>query len=1035
MGYLFFSLLGPFQVWSGEERLLGFRTIKERALLAYLVTEAGRPQRRAALAELFWPDRPEGTARNSLRQALYGLRQVLHLEDGAEDVLCVTTDEVHFNLTDRTWLDVAAFQVHLQAAEAHGAEHHEPCLDCLQHLKEAVEIYQGDFLTDIQLNDSDEFEEWREFRRQQLFRAQSQALHRLIDQQEGIGAFEPAYTYAARLAQLDPFHEPVHRRIMHLLASAGRFGAALDQFDLCRRLLKEQLNVLPEAATLQLAEQIRERSLRESAPVIRGSAHNLPVYNTPMVGRESELVQLSGCLVNAECRLLSLVGPGGVGKTRLAVQLAHLHLQAFPDGVFFFGLDAVRSSDLLAESIAGGLGLGLGQGEDLRSRLIAFLQNKRALLVMDNFEHLLEGSGLLLALLNAGPQLKILTTSREQLHYQLEHVFLVQGLHFPARLDTHRPDTRPAPRQFAAVRLLLERAGRYCPGIGDQPQDLEAAVRLCQMLEGLPLGIELAAGWTRDFTLAEITCEIERNSAFLQSSLVDLPERHRSLWASFEHSWRLLSTCEREVFAMLSVFPGSFTTQAAQAVSGGVFPWLVRLMDKSLLRRAAGGRFEMHPLLRQFAGQKLAQTPASQATAGQRLAVLFTTFIGERVSGLKGVSQVEVLNQIQAELPNVRAAWAWALAHRDLTALDQAAEGWFLFLEIRSRWEEGLTCTTLAVETLRACAETDKSRQARRLLGHCLVRNGWFACRLAHFSRSENLLLEGLALLEEMAEGSEKIMAYFALGCFYAWTGRFAEAHARLVTGLATAEQLGDRWSAAWIREFLAEVGFESGQSGYQAALFEDCLAQFEAIGERRGRGRALNYLGNIALIHARHTEARLYFEQLLLSLDEIGDLWGAANSFIKLGQVSAAQGDLTRALSLQQQGFKLLQQIGDRRRLALALRALGEVHAGLKDADQMRACFHQALQLAAEIRNLPLALDVLTGLAAAFSTDGQVERAEVVLNQVLAIPGGDPLTMQRARQVFDQLGSTAAPGGCVAAGEASAQVWACVGALLEELK
>jgi DNA-binding SARP family transcriptional activator len=175
MGYLFFTLLGPFQVWSGEERLEGFRTTKERALLAYLVAEAGRPQRRAALAELLWPDRPEGSARNSLRQALYGVRRVLKLEENGDGLLLVTPDEVNFHMLERVWLDAAAFQVHLQAAKMHAANHREPCLECLQHLKEAVEIYHGDFLADIHLDDSIEFEAWRESRRQQLLQAQSQA--------------------------------------------------------------------------------------------------------------------------------------------------------------------------------------------------------------------------------------------------------------------------------------------------------------------------------------------------------------------------------------------------------------------------------------------------------------------------------------------------------------------------------------------------------------------------------------------------------------------------------------------------------------------------------------------------------------------------------------------------------------------------------------------------------------------------------------------------------------------------------------------
>lgn len=333
------------------------------------------------------------------------------------------------------------------------------------------------------------------------------------------------------------------------------------------------------------------------------SRNKLPAQLTSFIGREAELCAVAELLANPACRLLTLVGAGGIGKTRLAIEVAFRVAQHFADGVCFIPLQAVPSPDLLTPAIVDALAIPRSGQADLLSHVLTYLHDKHLLLVLDNVEHLLDAIGVLTAILQAAPAVTLLVTSREVLHLQEEWLYRIDGLAVPA--DAHAD----AWANCDAVRLFVERARQVRHDLALETE-AAAVVRICRLVEGMPLALEVAAAWLSTLSCAEVADEIQRSLDFLSTTLRDVPERHRSMRAVFDHSWQRLSPEERAVFMRLSVFRGGFNRAAAEVVAGATLPLLTALVGKSLLRwEFDRRRYQIHGLLRQYAAEQLAQSP------------------------------------------------------------------------------------------------------------------------------------------------------------------------------------------------------------------------------------------------------------------------------------------------------------------------------------------------------------------------------------------------------------------------------------------
>ena len=692
MTRLTLTFLGPWQVTLDGESVTSFKYDKVRALLSYLAVEAGRPHRRETLMAMLWPELSETAARNNLRQVLVTLREAVGDRTAEPPYLLASRATIQFNPDSDAWLDVTAFTDLLAACDRHPHRSPDSCKTCARRLQRAAELYCGSFLAEFFLPDSVTFEEWALLKREWLQRQMLVALTRLTAYHERHGHYEQARHYARRQLELEPWREEAHRQLMRLHVLSGERHAALTQYEQCHRVLGEELGVEPEAETTALYEQIREAG--EDVPIAlerlvlpAERPHTLPPQTTPFVGRETELAEIGRLLDTIDCRLLTLTGPGGVGKTRLALQAAAGHLDAFADGIFFVPLVALHSSDLLIRAIANALKVEVEGASDPKTQLLAQLRHKEMLLVLDNFEHLLEGVDLLADSLRQATGVTLLVTSRERLNLQGETVFSVQGLSLPDG-PTGAPSSVAELENNDAVQLFVQSARRVRPDFALSPENQADVVDICRLVAGLPLVVELAAAWVRLLSCREIAREIQQNIDFLTTTLRDVPERHRSLTAVFDHSWRLLSAEEQAVLPKLALFQGGFRRQAAEEVAGASLATLAALVDKSLLQWNPTGRYVLHEMIRQYAHDKLqASGEMAIVQAGHLHHYLNWAIMAE--SHLVGADIAGWLDQFEAEHDNLRAALAWALAHGEAESGLRLVGALWWFWYTRGYFSEG----------------------------------------------------------------------------------------------------------------------------------------------------------------------------------------------------------------------------------------------------------------------------------------------------------------------------------------------------------
>ncbi|HEX8683230.1 MAG TPA: BTAD domain-containing putative transcriptional regulator, partial [Ardenticatenaceae bacterium] len=641
-------LLGEYQITRDGVPAVPLQSERIQSLLAYLLLHRRAPQPRLHLAFLLWPDSSETQARTNLRNLLHQLRRALHDADEfirIEGLTLQWRDDAPFTL------DVADFQQAL--IQAKEAPNPQAARDALER---ATALYQGDLLPSS-------YEEWLLPIREELRQSFLSGLEQLALLLEEAGDYRAAIRHTQRLLQSEPLQEATYIHLMRLHARSGDRAGVLRVYQMCVSVLDRELRVEPSPTTREAYERLvrAEAAPLQPAPPPPREAKppsqplKLPVQSTLFVGRKEELAELAALLASPECRLLTLVGPGGTGKTRLALQVAAQQAETLANGASLVSLASLASADLLVPSIASAVGLTSFGAADPKTQLLNHLRDRQMLLLLDNFEHLMDGADLLTEILQEAPGVKLLVTSRERLNLLGEWLFEVQGL--PVPQNGHDATEE----ESSALMLFVQSARRVRSGFALTAAERPHVVRICQLVEGMPLGIELAAAWARVLPAAEIAQEIERNIDFLAASTRDTPSRHRSMRAIFDHSWSLLSDEESLALARLSLFRGGFRREAAQTVADAPLPMLAALGDKSLLRRVSSGRYDMHELVRQYALEKLNASGDLDAIRDRYLAY-YSNFVAEAAPQLQGAQQVGWLEQLEQELDNLRAAFEWSFA-------------------------------------------------------------------------------------------------------------------------------------------------------------------------------------------------------------------------------------------------------------------------------------------------------------------------------------------------------------------------------------
>jgi len=728
---------------------------------------------------------------------------------------------------------------------------------------------------------------------------------------------------------------------------------------------------------------------------VEAGMKNLPAPRTSFVGRASELEAIERLLDDPGCRLLTLVGPGGAGKTRLALEAAGRRVDRYPHGVHFVPLASVASPDFLAPAIAESIQFAVDavhSGFSARDQLVDYLSGRSTLLVLDNFEHLVEGSGFLTELIERAPQVEFLATSRERLSLQSEWVFDVEGLGLAENENG----------SASAVRLFVERAAQVVPGFALDDAGYLQVLRICRLVDGMPLGIELAASWAPVLSCAEIADAIEGNIDFLATSMRDVPERHRSIRAAIDQSWRLLADEQRSVFSRLSVFRGSFDRSAAVAVTGADLRVLSDLVGKSLLRRPDFGRFELHELLRQYAAEQLLLSPAEEADARDRHARHYEAMLRDREAALMGPDMAVARDELRGELDNLRAGAEWSVAdHDELEALGML-EGFYSFLWMHS-WFDGAG----TLERLARAAGFDADDPA----GASAVALAAVACRITIGARlgydpaAEELTIRCLPVLRARNLEREVARCLCALGIGAVYRDAFADAVTFLEEGIEIARATGDTLTESGA---LMDLGFAHLlMDDLEAArdAFEAANVLCDQLGNPLLRAYGTSKLGLLADAEERFGDAlRLHIEAHDL-FASVGDAAGPGYALSRASLSAFGLGDYLEALRLGRAGYEAFSEGNHRWGLITALCRIGFAALALGDGDEARARFGKALDQAHDAQAVSLELLALSGIGACLAEDpAERERAAVILTFALGHEQLPASYAYAARPALDRL-------------------------------
>jgi predicted ATPase/transcriptional regulator with XRE-family HTH domain len=768
----------------------------------------------------------------------------------------------------------------------------------------------------------------------------------------------------ATIVKIEAEERRPSRQVAELLAQ--HLDIPPDQHDLFLKIARQDKGI-PNL------DQLPPLPTPKTAPTNEQPKNSLPVPVTPLVGREHEVAAILQQLNDPGCRLLTLTGPGGVGKTRLALEVAHKVQEAFPQGVFFIPLAGTTASGFILPSIAEAVGYKLTGTEHPQIQLSNFLRGKCLLLVLDNLEHLLEGIEILSDLLQQCPALKILATSREPLSLRIEWTVTVQGLPVPAGL---RPQDLGS---NSAILLFTQRARQGKFDFVLQEQDLPYVERICQLVDGLPLGLEIAASWLRSLSCREIAREIENNIDFLTTAARDVPQRHHSMRAVFDYSWILLRPEEQRVLMQLSVFKGGFTREAAGQVAGASLRSLTALVDKSLLWQAGEQRFELHELVRQYAHEQLVHA-GQLGEARSRHLHYFITYAEDSRSKLRSSSQTEWLNRLEQDHDNLRAALEWSLRYEHTEEFSQEREdaiqasfkfagAMYVFWRLHNHWSEGRQWLQ---RVLSQPARQSVTRERSRALNALVL----LSAEQADLQTARSLAEQNLELARELREPHILARAHHARGIVLWKQKDFPAAHESCQVAAQLFRGLGNRPALAASLQSLGRIAMNQNKLDLAQVYLNQSEAIFQEFSNTIELNSVLSDLGLLAYLCNDFSAAKTYLERSLRHFRAAGNNSGQEMSLNRLGDIARCEQDYAEAERLYTECMTVYRESGDRDEIASLLHNLGYVACQHDDHTRALALFREALAMQQELDNQAGMAECLAGIASVLTRQGDFECA-----------------------------------------------------------
>ena len=952
--HLSLQFLGPPQIRLDDAPILPER----RSVIALLAYLALNPQRhsREFLSSLFWSQYNQTKAFTNLRHTLWEVHKSI-----GEDWIISDRTTVSLNQAADIVLDVTRFQDSLKAAR-HQTD--IPLRTAL--LVDTVSIYRNHFLTGFSLRDAPEFNEWIFTQSESLRSDLASGLTILVDSYLAQAQAESAIPHARRLISLDPLNESAHRQLMDVYLQAGQHTAALKQYQTCEQILRKELSIDPQPETLALYKKIRKHEIK---PVntnhlvrVKAPKHNLPIQLSSFIGREKERDEVSD-LMNKN-RLVTLVGAGGIGKTRLALQAGEKLFHEYPDGAWFIPLDVLTDAALVRQAVASVFGIKNIAEHTIIERLINVLHDQTTLLIFDNCEHLLDATTVLIeTLLKNCPKTKVLATSREILGIDGEVVYQVPSLSLPqVPLKPPRAEVLKGLDKFESVKLFSERAALALYKFTLTQENIGAVAGICQRVDGIPLAIELASARVDILTPEEILEQLNKSFALLTHRGHAPVARHQSMRASMDWSWGLLTEQEQTLLQRLSVFSGGWTLEAAQSIcvdealhAETILELTSSLAKKSLLiveqveRHTTHYRF--HEIVRQYAHEKLVDECPIRTRHMQ-----YYRQVSEKIEiALRGSQPGECLDLIHIEHGNLFAALEWAVKTDVETGLHIASN-------LKRYWE--MMDIFGGEAWLGQLLEKEESLHFLKARARALCARTFLLSLMGKSEQTSKYALEALQIFRSLGDPTGEVDGLLAVGGvdhikqaldkarFLGDKWRQAKAYYLLVWGGGNRENR--RWylekTVSLLREIeavspladtlidLAAIDHSEGQ--YELALkeFEEFIENDKSLTAEYFKTEDLRTLfarATIALIKGNYEQSRIGYEQCAQVIEKVGDRYDGSWLRARAGHAAVLEGDFPAARSIFTEATYGFQNINSENGLAFTLEGLANLCTRLGKHEQ----------------------------------------------------------------------------------------------------
>ena len=953
------QLLGPPQLYLNNELVTASRR-KAVALLAYLAV-TGTRQTRDSLSALFWPEYEQSKAFANLRHTLWELQQTV-----GEGWILAERETIELDSNADLRLDIHKFESMLAKSRAQGEAGIRVSILC-----DATQLYRNHFLTGFSLKDAPDFNEWAFAKSEDLKHQLAGALVLLSQDYCALGQADQAIPYARRLITLDPLNESSHRLLMQVYIQAGQHSAALKQYQACEQILRKELGVDPQPETRDLYKKIRKREIQpikiEKQTEKREPSHNLPIQISSFIGREKDQKAIAKLITRH--RLVTLIGAGGIGKTRLSLKVGEGLLDQFPDGVWFIELASISDPTLIPQAVSGVFEMVERAGSTLSERLIPFLHARTTLLIFDNCEHLIDACAQLAeTLLGSCPRLKILATSREALGLTGEAVYRVPSLSIPKKQDIAQLI------DSESIRLFADRAKLTTNEFSLTNDNSQVVAEICRRLDGIPLAIELAAARVNILSVEQIAARLSESFRLLTSGSRTRLERQQTLHASVDWSWDLLSDAERLLLRRLSVFAGGWTLDAAESVCSGegiehpeMLDLLTQLVMKSLVavEQVAGRetRYHLLEIIRQYAHEKMMQADEENKIRTRHLG--YFLHLSERAEiEIRGPARWNWLERLNEEANNIRAALHWA--HQT----DREA-GLYISARLRRYWES--SSLPEGIHWLETFLHKPESTSVPHARAHALHTYGWLLTWLQQFSKALSVTEESLNLFQNTGDQQREADTLASLANIRQFLDEPDEAVKLLQQSLVLAQSLNDPWREANVHFFL---GWDRRDFQKSMIYWEKAAFLYRQTGDQIALANMLGILAQFRVLNGDIELGEKYLEEALLlwKPNDQANIWQNPN--VTKSLVNLIRGDYEQAYALLQESLQATKETGNRMSYLWVQVRLG--YAALRSGriTEARSIFVQTARDFHKDKYTMGTVFTLEGMAALLITTGKPEKA-----------------------------------------------------------